>query len=88
MSRQGTGYLTPGLKKFVDTLAGLDKAGKNNLGNYIPVAVPDTTTYPGADYYEIGVVQYRQKFATSCRPPCYAVTSSSPRARRPEPARR
>jgi hypothetical protein len=59
---QGTGYLTPGLKKFVDTLAGLGPTGANDLGQYIPVAVPDTTTYPGSDYYEIGVVQYRMKF--------------------------
>jgi FtsP/CotA-like multicopper oxidase with cupredoxin domain len=65
MVSPGTGYLTPGLKKFVDTLAGLGPTAANNLGEYIPVAVPDTTTYPGADYYEIGVVQYRQKFATS-----------------------
>jgi len=60
----GTGYLTPGMKKFVDTLSGLTPAGANNLGNYIPVAVPDTTTYPGTDYYEIAVVQFRQVFAT------------------------
>ena len=58
----GAGYLTPGLKKFVDTLPGLGPTGANNLGQYIPVAVPDTTTYPGSDYYEIAVVQYRQKF--------------------------
>ena len=61
----GKGYLTPGLKKFVDTLPGLGKGAANNLGNYIPVAVPDTTTYPGTDYYEIGVVQYRQQFHSS-----------------------
>ena len=24
--------------------------------------MPDTTTYPGTDYYEIAVVQYRMKF--------------------------
>jgi FtsP/CotA-like multicopper oxidase with cupredoxin domain len=58
----GAGYLTPGLKKFVDTLPGLTPAGQNDLGQYIPVAVPDTTTYPGTDYYEIAVVQYRMKF--------------------------
>lgn len=58
----GAGYLTPGLKKFVDTLAGLGPTAANDLGQYIPVAVPDTTTYPGTDYYEIGVVQYRMKF--------------------------
>jgi FtsP/CotA-like multicopper oxidase with cupredoxin domain len=60
----GTGYLTPGLKKFVDTLPGTTPASANNLGNYIPTAVPDTTTYPGSDYYEIAVVQYRQTLAT------------------------
>ncbi len=58
----GAGYLTPGLKKFVDTLPGLTPAGANDLGQYIPVGVPDTTTYPGSDYYEIAVVQYRMKF--------------------------
>jgi len=58
----GAGYLTPGLKKFVDTLPGLGPENENNLGQYIPVAVPDTTTYPGTDYYEIAVVQYRMKF--------------------------
>jgi len=61
----GAGYLTPGLKKFVDTLPGLGPTAANNLGQYIPVAVPDTTTYPGSDYYEIAIVQYRQKFASS-----------------------
>jgi FtsP/CotA-like multicopper oxidase with cupredoxin domain len=61
----GAGYLTPGIKKFVDTLAGLGPTNANNLGQYIPVATADTTTYPGADYYEIGVVQYRQQFSSS-----------------------
>ena len=61
----GAGYLTAGLKKFQDTLSGLGPTAANNLGNYIPVAVPDTTTFPGTDYYEIGVVQYRQKFSSS-----------------------
>ena len=63
----GAGYLTPGIRKFVDTLPGLTPAGANTFadgspGNYIPVAVADTTTYPGTDYYEIALVQYRQKF--------------------------
>jgi FtsP/CotA-like multicopper oxidase with cupredoxin domain len=57
----GGGYLTPGLRKFVDTLSGLGASTVNNLGQYIPQAVPDTTTYPGSDYYEIAVVQYRMK---------------------------
>lgn len=58
----GAGYLTPGIKKFVDTLPGEGEANANDLGQYIPIAVPDTTTYPGTDYYEIAVVQYRMKF--------------------------
>ena len=61
----GAGYLTPGLKKFVDTLPGDGEAEANNMGQYIPIAVPDTTTYPGTDYYEIALVQYREKFASS-----------------------
>jgi len=60
----GAGYLTPGLKKFVDTLAGSGSDAPNSMGQYIPVAVPDTTTYPGTDYYEIGLVQYRHKFSS------------------------
>lgn len=54
--KQGTG-----IRKFVDTLPGLGAKNKNNLGNYIPVAIPDTTTYPGSDYYEISLVEYSQK---------------------------
>ncbi|WP_353510973.1 multicopper oxidase domain-containing protein [Intrasporangium sp.] len=60
----GAGYLTPGLRKFVDTLAGMGPEKANSLGQYIPTAVPDTTTYPGTDYYEIGLVQYRQQFSS------------------------
>jgi FtsP/CotA-like multicopper oxidase with cupredoxin domain len=40
------GTLTGGIRKFVDSLPGLDAAGANNLGQFIPVAIPDTTTYP------------------------------------------
>ncbi|MEO8355401.1 MAG: multicopper oxidase domain-containing protein, partial [Chloroflexota bacterium] len=65
VTNAGSGYITPGLKKFVDTLPGLGPDAANNLGQYIPVAVPDTTTYPGSDYYEIGVVQYRMQFHSS-----------------------
>jgi len=53
--------VTGGIKKFVDSLPGLGPENANNLGQYIPVAVPDITTYPGSDYYEIGLVEYRQK---------------------------
>ncbi|TLN02211.1 laccase [bacterium] len=50
---------SPPLRKFVDTLPGLNTA--NNLGQMIPVAIPDTTAYPGSDYYEIELVQYRER---------------------------
>ncbi len=52
---------SPPLRKFVDTLAPLGCTTPNNLGQCIPVAVPDTTTYPGSDYYEIELVQYRER---------------------------
>ena len=52
---------SPNLRKFVDGLPGLGSTAANNLGQYIPVAVADTTTYPGSDYYEIALVQYTNK---------------------------
>jgi FtsP/CotA-like multicopper oxidase with cupredoxin domain len=56
-----------GLQKFKDTLPGLCNIGTpgigaNNLGNCIPLAVPDTTTFPGSDYYEIGLKDYTTRF--------------------------
>jgi len=52
---------SPLLRKFVDALPGIGAAAANDLGQYIPVAVPDTTTYPGSDYYEIAVRQYSEQ---------------------------
>ncbi|HBT83584.1 MAG TPA: hypothetical protein DEB35_09360, partial [Desulfuromonas sp.] len=52
---------TPPLAKFVDALPGLGAAKANLLGQYLTVANPDTTTYPGSDYYEIDLVEYRQQ---------------------------
>ena len=43
------GTVTGGIRKFVDALP------------TIPTAVPDTKTYPGADYYEIELRQYQAK---------------------------
>ncbi|PKN43960.1 MAG: hypothetical protein CVU59_12905, partial [Deltaproteobacteria bacterium HGW-Deltaproteobacteria-17] len=42
--------VTPGtgMRKFVDTLPGVGAANANNLGQYLPVAVPDTDTYLGS----------------------------------------
>lgn len=62
------------LRKFVDSLPGVGAAGctvsspagtgtcnENNLGQYIPLAVADTATFPGSDYYVIGLKDYTQK---------------------------
>lgn len=64
----GSGYVTPGIRKFVDTLPGLGPDAANNLGQYIPVATPDTTTYPGSDYYEIELVQYTEQMHSDMPP--------------------
>ena len=43
------------LHKFVDSLPGVGPAGANNLGQYIPLAMPVTqTACPDSDYYQIG----------------------------------
>jgi FtsP/CotA-like multicopper oxidase with cupredoxin domain len=52
---------SPNIRKFIDSLPGLGAANANNLGQYIPIAVPDRTTYPGSDYYEIGLSQYQRQ---------------------------
>jgi PKD repeat protein/FtsP/CotA-like multicopper oxidase with cupredoxin domain len=62
------GPFTGGIRKFVDTLPGLNAAGANNLGNYIPIAVPDTTTYPGSDYYEIELGEFTQQMHSDLPP--------------------
>ena len=65
----GSGYDTvPGIRKFVDSLPGLGAASANNLGQYIPVAVADTTTYSGSDYYEIALVQYTEQLHSDLPP--------------------
>lgn len=62
------GTLTGGIRKFINSLAGLGPANANNLGQYIPVAIADNTTYPGCDYYEIALVQYTEKMHTDLPP--------------------
>jgi FtsP/CotA-like multicopper oxidase with cupredoxin domain len=62
VTKPGSGYITPGgMRKFVDGLPMLTEAGANNLGQYLPIAVPDTTTFPDTDYYVIALVQYREQ---------------------------
>jgi hypothetical protein len=55
------GDLSGGIRKFVDSVAGLNLAGANTLGEYIPVAIADTDTFSGSDYYEIELGQYTQQ---------------------------
>lgn len=55
---------SPLLRKFVDTLPGIPGVTANpvnNLGEYIPLAVADTVTYPGSEYFVIGIVEHAQK---------------------------
>ena len=40
----------------------------NGLGQYIPVAVPDTVTYPGSDYYELAVREYTEQLHSDLPP--------------------
>lgn len=59
----GTSFKQPlvgtGIRKFVDSLPGLNSA--NNLGQQLPVAVADKISFPGADYYEIAEVEYSKQ---------------------------
>jgi FtsP/CotA-like multicopper oxidase with cupredoxin domain len=57
-----------GIRKFVDSLAGLGPTNANNLGQYMPIAVADTTTYSGTDYYEIALVQYTETLHSDLPP--------------------
>ena len=68
IKKAGSDYLIPGMRKFVDQLPLLDEAGANNLGQYMPVAVPDTTTFPGTDYYVIALVQHREQMHSDLPP--------------------
>jgi FtsP/CotA-like multicopper oxidase with cupredoxin domain len=58
-----TGVITGGgIHKFINSLEGLGPTGANDLGNYIPVGHPDTTTYLGSDYYEITLEDWTHQF--------------------------
>ena len=67
LSGQNT-VVTGGMRKFVDGLPGLGAGAVNNLGQYIPVAVPDTTTYPGSDYYIIELGEYTEQMHSDLPP--------------------
>jgi len=63
-----TSIIFGGIRKFVDRLPLLNQQGANNLGNYIPTAVPDQVKFPGSDYIEIGLVEYHHKFHSDLKP--------------------
>ena len=70
LTSAGSGYVTPGgIQKFQDGLPMLCDPSvgctDNNLGQHIPLAVADTTTFPGADYYVIALVQTREQMNSS-----------------------
>jgi len=59
---------SPPMRKFVDGLPGVGPENKNNLGQYLSVAYPDTTTYPGCDYYEIELREYTEQMHSDMPP--------------------
>jgi len=59
---------SPLLRKFVDGLPGLGPDNANNLGQYLSVGKPDTTTYPGSDYYEIELREYEEQLHSDLPP--------------------
>ncbi|MFJ6197154.1 hypothetical protein [Micromonospora sp. NPDC092111] len=58
---QGRVFPGTGIRKFVDALPLPGPGGRNELGGYLPVATPDTISYPGCDYYELGLAEYTQR---------------------------
>jgi FtsP/CotA-like multicopper oxidase with cupredoxin domain len=72
----GSGFKVPlpgtGIRKFVDQLSvqpgSSTNSGLNNLGQQIPVAVPDKLTFKGSDYYEIAEVVYTQQLHSDLPP--------------------
>jgi FtsP/CotA-like multicopper oxidase with cupredoxin domain len=57
-----------GIRKFIDKLPGLGPENANLLGQYIPIAVPDTETFPGSDYYEIEIIEYTEQMHSDLPP--------------------
>ncbi len=57
-----------GIRKFIDKLPGLGPENANALGQYIPIAVPDTETFPGSDYYEIEIIEFSEQMNSDLPP--------------------
>lgn len=80
VTNPGSGYIVEGMKKFTDGLPklcfpnvpGQCDSVANNLGQYIPAAIPDTQTFSTAngysedsDFYVIALVQTREQLSSS-----------------------
>ncbi|MEU4368483.1 multicopper oxidase domain-containing protein [Micromonospora chersina] len=61
LDRDGRPVPGTGIRKFVDPLPVPGPLATAGLGARLPVAVPDTITCPGCDYYEIGLQEYAQR---------------------------
>ncbi|HSD03703.1 MAG TPA: hypothetical protein VLB81_15100, partial [Gaiellales bacterium] len=80
LKKGGSGYISGGIRKFVDGLPGLGPSGANNLGQYVSVANaaanqnagdgwnPGAWSGPAADYYWIGLIQYTKKLHSDLPP--------------------
>ena len=71
VTNPGSGYLTVGMRKFIDDLPGLCVPPACPMsGKYIPVAVAEAKNYNGieSDEYVIGLVQYRTSFSSDLPP--------------------
>lgn len=71
VANPGSGYLTVGMRKFIDDLPGLcTPPACPASGKYIPLAVAEPKNYNGieADEYVIGLIQYRTSFSSDLPP--------------------
>jgi FtsP/CotA-like multicopper oxidase with cupredoxin domain len=71
VTNPGSGYLSVGMRKFIDDLPGMcTPPACPTTGKYIPLAVAEPKVYNGveADEYVIGLVQYRTSFSSDLPP--------------------
>jgi FtsP/CotA-like multicopper oxidase with cupredoxin domain len=57
---------SPLLRKFVDPLPGICTPGQTTA--CIPIATKDSTTFPGSDYYQVGLRDYTQQMHSDLPP--------------------
>jgi FtsP/CotA-like multicopper oxidase with cupredoxin domain len=57
-----------GMLKFQDTLPNYDPLAPSTLAGGLKLATPDTTTFPGSDFYIIGLVEYTARMHANLPP--------------------